>query len=79
MSINLSSTKTITKQEEVSVSVNSVKIERIIDLPSLKKIKVKLDVFDDIIELSALSDSNYGGDWTYSSLNSVIKNYIETL
>ena len=79
MAINLSSTKTITKQEEVSISINSVKIERIIDLPLLKKVRVKLDIFDDILELPALSDSNYGSDWTYSSLNTVVKSYIEAL
>ncbi len=79
MAINLSSTKTITKQQEVSISIDTIKIERIIDLPSLKKVKVKLDIFDDVIELTSLSDNNYGSDWTYSSLDLVVKNYIETL
>ena len=79
MAINLSSTKTITRQQEVTISIDTIKIERVIDLPSLKKVKVKLDIFDYVIELTSLSDNNYGSDWTYSSLDLVVKNYIETL
>jgi len=79
MSINLSSNKTITKQEAVTETVTSVTIQRIIDIPLTKKVKVKIDVFDELIELSSLSNDNYGSNWTYDSVNSAVKSYVESL
>ena len=79
MSINLSSNKTITKQEAVTETVTSVTIQRIIDIPLTRKVKVKIDVFDDLIELSSLSNDNYGSNWTYDSVNSAVKSYVESL
>ena len=79
MSINLSSNKTITKQEAVTETISSVNIQRIIDLPLSRKLKVKIDVLDELIELSSLSNDNYGSNWTYDSVNSAVKSYIESL
>lgn len=79
MSINLSSNKTITKQEAVTETVTSVIVQRIIDMPLTRKVKVKIDVFDELIELSSLSNDNYGSNWTYDSVNSAVKSYVESL
>ena len=79
MSINLSSNKTITKQEAVTETVTSVTVQRIIDMPLTRKVKVKIDVFDELIELSSLSNDNYGSNWTYDSVNSAVKSYVESL
>lgn len=79
MPINLSSSVTVTKQEAVTETVSSVIIQRIIDIPLTKKVKVKIDVFDELIELSSLSNDNYGSNWTYDSVNSAVKSYVESL
>ena len=79
MSINLSSNKTITKQEAVTETITSVTIQRIVDIPLTRKVKVKIDVFDELIELSSLSGDNYGSNWTYDIINSAVKSYVESL
>ena len=73
LNVNLDSSTTITKKAAVTETLSSFTIDRIIDVPNQKKIKVKLSCCDDIMEIASLSDSNYGGDWTYTTVSDAAK------
>jgi|TARA_A100000172_G_scaffold54147_1_gene34416 hypothetical protein len=73
LNVNLDSSTTITKQAAVTETVSAFTINRIIDLPNMKKVKVKLSCCEEILEIPSLSDSNYGSDWTYTTVSAAAK------
>ncbi len=79
INVSLDSSQTITKVAAVTETITTFSIERIIDIPSKNKVNVKLSCCDDIMTVEALSDGNYGSDWTYNSLKSACKTMIEAM
>ena len=73
LNVNLDSSTNITKQDAVTETLSSFTIIRILDLPNVKKVKVAVSCYDDLIELSSLSDDNYGADWTYTTVSAAAK------
>jgi len=75
MSIKISLTNPITvvKQPEVTETISEITIERIVDIPSEKKVNVFIK--GQKIELSQLSGDNYDtpNEWTNADIIAAVK------
>ena len=82
LSINLSSSKTITLKpaETLEIPSGDLIIERIIDIPDEKKVYVQVDNFLELIELDELSGDNYDtpNEWTNADVKTALTNYINS-
>tara|TARA_R110002012_G_scaffold148922_5_gene307893 strand:+ start:3732 stop:3977 length:246 start_codon:yes stop_codon:yes gene_type:complete len=79
LSVNLDSTKTITTVAAVTETISDFQIQRIVDFPAMKVIKVKLSCCEDLMTLSDLSNDNYGNDWTYTQVSNASKNLVASM
>jgi len=79
LTVNLSASKTITTVPAETITLNSgdLKIQRIIDMPQMKKVTVFVEEIGKI-ELDELSGDNYDtpAEWTNASIKTAILNYI---
>jgi len=75
LKITLTTPKIIIKQPEISVTLNEVTIDRIVDLPSQRKVVVF--VSGERIELDALSGDNYDTpeEWSNETLINAVKEH----
>lgn len=82
LSVTLTAPKefVITQEEKHIVDpeeISNIVIERIIDIPSTRKVLVELSEFGEV-ELPSLSDENYITNWTNSEILSAVHAYINS-
>jgi hypothetical protein len=73
LQITLATPQTIVKQPEITETITEIVIERIVDIPSIKKVFVF--VRGERIELAQLSGDNYDtpNEWTNSDVIDAVK------
>ena len=73
LQITLNTPKTIVKQPEITETISEITIERIVDIPSEKKVFVFIK--GERIELSQLSGDNYDtpNEWTNEAVVDAVK------
>lgn len=75
LKINLTTPKVIIKQPEITETITEINIERIVDIPSQKKVFVFIK--GERIELPQLSGDNYDTpeEWSTETLIDAVKAY----
>lgn len=73
LQIALATPQTIVKQPEITETITEITIDRIVDIPSMKKVFVFIK--GERIELAQLSDDNYDtpNEWTNQDVVDAVK------
>jgi hypothetical protein len=80
MEFQLQSPKTVTVRPAETFEFSSIKIERVLDEPTQKKVVVWVQGFHHPIELAALSGENYDNpQWTNESVLQAVVDFISNL